>query len=412
MSPYGGCLQQKRLWRSWPSPRPSPKGRGDRDATLSKGRRDRYATLSQRERGPRCDPLPKGEGTERAGIPDAGTDLAQRNTRLRGHPDGGVALRAWSLAGQSFTRDELYDLTARCNFSEIVHRADGFPPLYALTLHGWLGVFGVDIAARWLLVLVGLGSIASSWRLARRVGGMATGLWAAAILAAAPIHVYFSQETRAYGLYFFWAAATLWAFFRAGRATAAAIGRCSPPPASVGSTRTTTLPSWSGCSPSCCWHRRGGKAESGRWKAGGECPAFSVQLSAVPAFAAVTLGSLPLLDLLGPDLRLQAGYPGQTGFGVAQWGYTYFSFLSGFTLGPSMRDLHALWPATPPGNRSPGWPCLDWLPFRWHIGGSCDYAKTANSREKGDRHHLPERPGGCCAEMVPVPFLPESRKVT
>ena len=25
---------------------------------------------------------------------------------------------------------------------------------------------------------------------------------------------------------------------------------------------------------------------------------------------------------------------------------------------------------------------------------------------KGDRHHLPERPGGCFPQMVPVPFLP------
>ena len=29
----------------------------------------------------------------------------------------------------------------------------------------------------------------------------------------------------------------------------------------------------------------------------------------------------------------------------------------------------------------------------------------AGSSEKGDRHHLPERPGGCCAQMVPVPFF-------
>ena len=72
------------------------------------------------------------------------------------------------------------------------------------------------MAARWLSVLAGLGSIFFVWRLARRVGGTATGLWAAAILAAAPIHIFFSQEARAYGLYFFWAAAALWAFFRAG----------------------------------------------------------------------------------------------------------------------------------------------------------------------------------------------------
>jgi serine/threonine protein kinase len=32
----------------------------------------------------------------------------------------------------------------------------------------------------------------------------------------------------------------------------------------------------------------------------------------------------------------------------------------------------------------------------------------APAGEKGDRHHLPERPGGCCAQMVPVPFFPET----
>ena len=26
-------------------------------------------------------------------------------------------------------------------------------------------------------------------------------------------------------------------------------------------------------------------------------------------------------------------------------------------------------------------------------------------REKGDRHPMPERPGGCCAQMVPVPLF-------
>ena len=32
-------------------------------------------------------------------------------------------------------------------------------------------------------------------------------------------------------------------------------------------------------------------------------------------------------------------------------------------------------------------------------------------REKGDRHHLPERPGGCLAQMVPVPFFLPLRAV-
>ena len=33
-------------------------------------------------------------------------------------------------------------------------------------------------------------------------------------------------------------------------------------------------------------------------------------------------------------------------------------------------------------------------------------ARAAGVREKGDRHHLPERPEGCSAQMVPVTFFP------
>jgi putative mRNA 3-end processing factor len=33
--------------------------------------------------------------------------------------------------------------------------------------------------------------------------------------------------------------------------------------------------------------------------------------------------------------------------------------------------------------------------------------KKGTSRKKGDRPHLPERPGGCSAQMGPVPFFPE-----
>ena len=38
-------------------------------------------------------------------------------------------------------------------------------------------------------------------------------------------------------------------------------------------------------------------------------------------------------------------------------------------------------------------------------------AIEALPREKGDRHHLPERPGGCCAQMVPVPFFPPCQMI-
>ena len=38
-------------------------------------------------------------------------------------------------------------------------------------------------------------------------------------------------------------------------------------------------------------------------------------------------------------------------------------------------------------------------------------ASLSSTGEKGGRHHLPERPGGCFAQMVPVPFsLPQFRR--
>ena len=38
-----------------------------------------------------------------------------------------------------------------------------------------------------------------------------------------------------------------------------------------------------------------------------------------------------------------------------------------------------------------------------HLGG---YGNDECGEGKGDRHHLPERPGACCAPMVPAPFFP------
>ncbi len=55
-------------------------------------------------------------------------------------------------------------------------------------------------------------------------------------------------------------------------------------------------------------------------------------------------------------------------------------------------------------------PTPDWVeaPRAQPVGKSA----AGRSREKGDRHHLPERPGGCFAQMVPVTFFPPRQEVT
>ena len=42
-------------------------------------------------------------------------------------------------------------------------------------------------------------------------------------------------------------------------------------------------------------------------------------------------------------------------------------------------------------------------------GAAGQRRRPAGANVAKGRHHLPERPGGCCAQMVPVPFLPPAR---
>jgi hypothetical protein len=51
---------------------------------------------------------------------------------------------------------------------------------------------------------------------------------------------------------------------------------------------------------------------------------------------------LPSLWLLKNDLDQPWGYARTSEFSLAALGYTYFSYLSGYTLGPSLRELHSL----------------------------------------------------------------------
>ncbi|MBO9622079.1 MAG: glycosyltransferase family 39 protein [Sphingomonas sp.] len=72
------------------------------------------------------------------------------------------------------------------------------PPLYYTMLGGWIRLFGAsDVAVRLLSVATGLVGIVAAWWLARRIGGVRAGLFAAALLAVSAAHLDYSQEARA-----------------------------------------------------------------------------------------------------------------------------------------------------------------------------------------------------------------------
>ena len=115
--------------------------------------------------------------------------LGLRLTRLNFQPlwwDEG-----WSVYFAAADVSTLLELTA----------VDIHPPLYYLLLRAWSEVVGWGApSARLLSVLIGTAAVPLLYLAGRRLFGRRAGLLAAALLAISPLHVYYSQEVRMYGL--------------------------------------------------------------------------------------------------------------------------------------------------------------------------------------------------------------------
>lgn len=239
----------------------------------------------------------------------------------------GLGLRAWGLEGQSLTMDEVTELhIAERAIEEIVWLADGFPPLYHILLHGWREWFPSESSARWLSVVLGCLSVLAIWRLARQWGGARVGLWTALLLALSPFHIWYSQEARAYGLYFLLGILALWFFARASKTNRYA------------DWALYSLVSLAGVYTHYYFavllliNAVLLIVEKRSWRD---------RTPALLTHAGLALLSAPSLWLMRSDLSLQAGFDLYAPFNVASVGYTYFTFIAGFSLGPSMRELHA-----------------------------------------------------------------------
>lgn len=114
-----------------------------------------------------------------------------------------AALRIWGLGWESFWLDEATSLfLARMDLPTLVAWTahDIHPPLYYVLLHFWL-VFGSSEAAlRALSVLVGALTVPITLILGRRLWAWREGTVGALLVALAPLHIWYSQETRMYAL--------------------------------------------------------------------------------------------------------------------------------------------------------------------------------------------------------------------
>lgn len=88
---------------------------------------------------------------------------------------------------------------------------DAHPPLFYLSQHVWMRLFGAGIAAqRSLVVLTSIGTIGCSYGLGRLVLGNRGGLILAALMATSPFFLAHSLNLRMYALLTFWAVLSQW----------------------------------------------------------------------------------------------------------------------------------------------------------------------------------------------------------
>lgn len=265
--------------------------------------------------------------------------------RLRAVWDGSASWRFWvlgllalalgfrvgNLKTQPFWIDEFTELLISSqDLASSYNFPDGFPPLGFLITRGWLEWGSIE-SARYLAVVYGVVAVALIGLAALRLGGSRAALVGLLVSAVSPFLIWYSQELRPYSLVMMLAAASLLLLLRA-----CDTGRRSD---WILYGVINGLGLWShyffaltiGAGMMWLWLRRRDIAGQG---------------NAVMAHVVTAAMAMLLLALLPGDLGLQVEFHAEvaaedpSSFGVGPIGYTFFSFFSGFSLGPSLRELH------------------------------------------------------------------------
>jgi hypothetical protein len=239
-----------------------------------------------------------------------------------------AVVRFGQLNAQSLTSDEVKDLAmARGGVAALAESEDRFPPLYHALLGAWLRVVPWDTTGRGFSAVCGVLTVAAIAGLGGVLGGRRAALCAGGLAAVAPLAVWYSVEARAYGLYMLLATVALWQFTAAMKSNAARHWAAFAAAAIAGAYAhyyfglLVALAGivWLGARPRGDALRRG-----------------------LATFAVIAVATAPSLWLLNNDLDQPWGYARTSRFSVPALGYTYFSYLSGYTLGPSLGELHTM----------------------------------------------------------------------
>ena len=134
---------------------------------------------------------------------------------------GGAALNSGEEYAVRIASLEVADLVRESTHSEVQ------PPLYALTLKGWILAFSdATETVRLLSALFGIATVGAMYALGRTLAGHRAGILAAFLTAVSAFHATFSQEAHVYPLLALCAALSFAFFFKTFRdgSEAAAVG--------------------------------------------------------------------------------------------------------------------------------------------------------------------------------------------
>lgn len=119
---------------------------------------------------------------------------------------GGAVLRLTRLGYQSEWNDEALSVDiAKSTAVQVITNQfhSRHPPGYYLLLHYWQAILGdSDFALRLLSAIAGILGVVVMYWVGKTLFSQKTGLWAAAITAIMPYHLFYSQEIRSYSWLF------------------------------------------------------------------------------------------------------------------------------------------------------------------------------------------------------------------
>ncbi len=237
-------------------------------------------------------------------------------------------IRVLGLTSQSLSMDECYERDrTEMSIAELVQDPNSFPPLYHVALLGWFTVDSSEFALRTFSFACGMTSLGVLWLMVRRLIGDGEAWWTLLAGACSPFHIFYSQQGRVYMLYMLLALLAVACFVRLVKhgslGNAAAFITVSVLGGYVHYFFAIVLLSI-GLVGMIVFGRR------------------IVLGRLLPCAAVIGVLCSPLLLLVFDDLNYQLGLREPRPLNAGAIGYTYFSLISGYSLGISRAELHAI----------------------------------------------------------------------